>query len=236
MPHLITNLLGEHATNGSNRRGGRRYPYVLIFSLAGLLSALATASLVGPFGKSGELLGGVFAVIITTSLWVSGASRRIFGGTLAIIVITAAYSAAVVTAGEVELGLPWKTWSMGSPPGDSPVSLFAGGIVGSLLVLGAVFLAVPLRERDGKLQLACLLWPVLGGLLGVIGWALGPYLGIATWYIIHSLGLRSFSDTSATIGYGDGQRFYSLYVVWQTGMGLALGFMLDQFLQRSERQ
>lgn len=198
----------------------------------GLLSALATASLAGPFGKGGEFLGVVFALIITISLWTSGASRRIFGSTLGIIVITAAYWAALITAQAVEFNLPWKSWSMGSQSNVSPISLFAGGLVGALLVLGAIFLAVPMRERKRRLQLSCLLWPLLGGLLGAIGWALGPSLGILLWHFIHGLGLGSPGDTT----YTEAPRAYSLYVVWQTGMGLALGLMLDQFLQRSERR
>lgn len=202
-------------------------------SLSGLLSAFVTALIVYLASAADfppQLLGIVFGVIITTALWLSGASRRIFGGTLAIIVITAAYWAAFVTAAAVELKLPWKSWSMGSPPTVSPVSLFAGGLVGSLLVLGAVSLAVPLRDKNGKLPLACLLWPLLGGLLGVIGWNLGTLLGILFWHVIHGLGLGSPGDT----GYTDAPRVYSLYVFWQTGMGLALGLMLDRFLQRPE--
>lgn len=208
----------------------------MIMSLSGLLSALIT-DLIGYFGSTAhfptQLLGLVFGVIVMTALWVSGASRRIFGGTLAIIVITAAYWAAFVTTAEVELKLPWESWSMGSQPTVSPVSLFAGGLVGSLLVLGAIFLAVPLRERKGKLQLTCLFWPLLGGLLGVIGWDLGPLLGTLFWHLIHGLGFTSPADTPATIRYGDTQHFYSLFLVWQTGMGLSLGIMLDKFLQRS---
>lgn len=232
MPDLITNVLRDGATSGPNRRGGRRYPRILIFSLAGLISALITTSLIYPFGKRGEFLGIIFAVIITIALWASGASRRIFGGTLAILGITAAYWVALVTAQGVELNLPWKSWSMGQQPGVSPVSLFAGGAVGSLLVLGAVFLAVPLRDKEGRLQLECVLWPLLGGLLGVIGWALGPSLGTLIWSAVHALGLGSPGDTR----FSDAPRLYSLYTVWQTGMGLALGLMLDQFTQRSERR
>jgi hypothetical protein len=72
----------------------------------------------------------------------------------------------------------------------------------------------------------------VGGILGVIGWALGPSLGMAIWYGAHGLGLTAPDETSRN-SLGQHSDVFALNVVWQTGMALVLAIMLWPYRAKS---
>jgi hypothetical protein len=100
---------------------------------------------------------------------------------------------------------------------------FAGGF----LVLGGVFLLVYPKGISGTVGYKVLFCSVLCGILGIVGWDLGPYFGIYFWPVLRDLGLTPTDETFQNALYGDGSHYFSLYVIWQTGTAAALGFVLQ---------
>lgn len=131
-------------------------------------------------------------------------------------------------------------WIFGSPDAVSPLSMFAGGAVGGLLVIGAEVLLLR-RNIAGLRLVSALSWSLWGGLLGVVGWLLAPSLGMAIWrlfYVVHitalappSAAMSSYHISSDTYR-GAKSFFYSLYGVWQTGLGLALGVLAQRYMRK----
>ena len=68
---------------------------------------------------------------------------------------------------------------------------------------------------------------MLCGILGIVGWDLGPYFGIYFWPVLRDLGLTPTDETFQNALYGDGSHYFSLYVIWQTGTAADLGFVLQ---------
>lgn len=97
-------------------------------------------------------------------------------------------------------------------------------MLGAFLVLGAVSL---LKSEIGWRRRAfnCLCWAPVGGVLGIVGWALGPTLGMALWSVAHTMGFTPPDETFQNAR-GDTSHMYSLWVVWQTGVGFLLGLVL----------
>jgi hypothetical protein len=84
-----------------------------------------------------------------------------------------------------------------------------------------------------------LCWSTLAGVLSPIAWALGPSLGMYVWSALHAVGLTSPADTFSEALYGETgngppNRLFALFVLWQTGMGFALGMTLRNVRQKRE--
>jgi len=94
-------------------------------------------------------------------------------------------------------------------------------------VLGGVFLLVYPKGISGTVGYKVLFCSVLCGILGIVGWDLGPYFGIYFWPVLRDLGLKPTDETFQNALYGDGSHYFSLYVIWQTGTAAALGFVLQ---------
>ncbi len=205
-------------------------------SLAGLFSGLLTAFC----SKSGgqlwnALLPGVaFGALISGGLVMCGILQSIGKATRIIALTIAAYIVSNLVATAVQLALlPFipesQQWSMGHPMTESPIAVFAGGAIGGFLILyGIVILLHPKTERRG-LEAKILLCSSASGALGVIGWALGPSLGMALWSVSHALHLTAPTETYQNAAYGGTGYQYSLYPVWQSGTAVLLGVLLRRY-------
>ena len=210
---------------GIERGGG--YQLVLPLSLTGFLSGMITSGLVYPTGKlGGYFLGCVFGASLAAPLLAYGMLRGPWKAICLPVMAAAAYYFSIVVAAVVELNLPWQNWSMGQDSRNSPVALFAGGFAGGFLVLGGIAFLVYSKVGIRTLATKSLAWSVVGGVLGVIGWMLGPSLGMFIWSGVHALGLTAPTETFQNALYGETSHQYSLFVVWQTGMALVLAIML----------
>jgi nitrate reductase gamma subunit len=138
---------------------------------------------------------------------------------------TGAYFVSIMVAGTVEIALDGQH-TMGQPPSTSPLSLFAGGSVGSFLVLGGVLLLVHRDGRPRALALKVLVSSAICGFLSVIGWALGPSLGMYLWSALHALGRTPPDEAFQNALHSDVSHQLSLFVIWQTGTASLLGFIL----------
>ena len=207
------------------------YKFVVLLSSAGLFSGVVTSALRYPSGLlGGYVLGGVFGAFMGIALALSGMLQGIWKAVLLPIPTAFAYYLSIMVAGVVEIYFPWKIWSTGELTPPDPVALFAGGFVGGFLVLGVVSLlihSILVHPRVGieTVVVKALAWSLVGGILGVIGWALGPSLGMTIWSGIHGLGLTAPTETFQN-ALGEPSNQFSLFVIWQTGMAFVLAIML----------
>jgi hypothetical protein len=212
-----------------------KFKFLATLSSAGLLSGLFFDGLVYPaekyLGQLGYVVYGLFGAILGVTLAGNGmlGLRGIWKAFLLPVPVAVAYFFSYMVAFAVELGL--SHWGNSSEATTvSPVSLFAGGVAGGFVILAFVSILVHsiLVNPGGGYRtpmVKSLTWSLVGGVLGVIGWALGPSLGMAIWYAVHGLGLTAPDETFQN-ALGERSHEFSLFVVWQTGMALLLAIML----------
>lgn len=91
-----------------------------------------------------------------------------------------------------------------------------GGLIGGFLMVGSVVELFSSSRRDDLAT--AFAGAVVSGLLGVVGWQLGPSLGKMLWTI------RPNHPQPGT----DSFNSFSLYPIWQTGMALFIGFIAQR--------
>jgi hypothetical protein len=200
--------------------------------------------------EAGPSCGVVFGIFLVTPLAISGIlGSRILDSTLKwlglIAVSTVAYYLAYMAAVGLQMNFPQivpetERWDMGTVEPASPTALFVGGLVGGFLIfVSVVFLAGPRLNKGARSQ-EIIRGALLGGALGIVGWALRSSIGVAAWNLFHSFGLTPPWELSPTHwyhginDYGERTRMYSLYIVWQTGVAAAIGIMLRYPLGKKE--
>ena len=97
-----------------------------------------------------------------------------------------------------------------------------GGAVGAFVVLLAALLFFFTENRVSRNVLLALMWSPVGGALGALGWAAGPSLGV---WIATTVGQQELLSSP---GYADFYYYYSLFLLWQAGMGLTLGGLFSR--------
>lgn len=116
----------------------------------------------------------------------------------------------------------------GYPGFDSPITYSIAGAIGGTFVFAGVFW--PFRRSRGHrlsavLKIMCGM--ICAGALGVAGRALADPLGTALWHLLHAVNLTGYKPDPTDEGmFGPANLVYSLFVVWQTGMGLVLALLL----------
>jgi hypothetical protein len=103
--------------------------------------------------------------------------------------------------------------------------LVAGGFVGAGILFLALCFFFPSRQSATRLLLNFAIFVVCGSVLGVIGYALGPTLGAAIWYLLRFLHLGDPSDAHSLQPSSGTTPYYSLYVVWQMGVAALVAFL-----------
>jgi hypothetical protein len=213
----------------------RELPLALFTASAGLISALITICLNYPIRYFAALLnsrwglgsillpGAMFGLVFSGCLAFRGYLRNPWKSIVIGAAFGLSYYLSMWIAINVELYSPF-----GRPGNEvglvSNSAMFAGGLVGAFLVVGAVSV-LNSRIAWERRVLKGIYWSPVGGILGVIGWTLGPYLGMVIWSVVHALGLTAPTETFQNAR-GETSHMYSLWIVWQTGIGLVLGLVL----------
>jgi hypothetical protein len=218
------------------RGGGSSLAMVLL--LAGLLSGLTTAGLAYPCRQVGVYgIGSVFGAIMGIALAKTKMLQGSWKAVLLIVPAAAAYCLSFATTGVAEfcLALAKFPGTQSPAPTVSSVALFAGGMVGGFIVLAVFSMLVHYPDvAIETLAVKSLSWSPLGGFLGVIGWELGPLLGMVVWSGVHSVGLTDPTETYQNALLSDKCHLFSLWVIWQTGMALVLAIMLQRASPRKD--
>ncbi len=211
---------------------------MLLTASGGLISALITSCASFPLGhfavsQNNRLLdfsqiffpGAVFGAIASGCF----ALRRYLRDLWKAIAITAAFSVAYFFAdlAAVEVSLH----PFGLVPHDrigevTDPALVAGGLTGAFCIICAVSLLLNSRLTWQRRMLKALCWTPVGAVLGVVGWVLGPSLGIALWQIVHSMNLTAPTETFRN-AQGRTSHMFSLWAVWQAGVGFVLGLVVN---------
>jgi hypothetical protein len=205
---------------------------VLTLGLAGFVSSLLVICGYHLSGRMGfdYFPGVVFGTTIATAFAILGRLRGSWRALGIAAASTWAWGVSQRVAVAVEVYWPyWKNDREVSRP-----ALFVAGTVGACLVLGAVLLLVGSGTPQRGLLLKILCGSLIGGLLGIVGWILGPYLGMVAWVIVHSMGLTAPTESFQNALHLGTTNAFSLFVVWQTGTSLLLGFLTDSQGQQVE--
>lgn len=125
---------------------------------------------------------------------------------------------------------------MGQRMTESPLALFAGGVFGGFLILGLIPPELNLGIKRQAIERLALPWSLLSGVIAVVGWAMGPLLGMTLWSLSHALHLTAPTETFQNAAYGGTAYQYSLYPVWQTGTAFVLGVVLRRYESKSRQK
>ncbi|MHB8527458.1 MAG: hypothetical protein ACYDD2_15070 [Candidatus Acidiferrales bacterium] len=209
----------------------RGYKLGLALLLAGSCSGVVAIGTAYFAGQSHLQLfpGIIFGVFIAVCLALFEPRPKFWRAVRFVVVTSIAYFLSLLIAAVVQMRfLPLPPCSTGPCMSESLTAIFLGGMVGGFLILaeGIVLLHPQLGWR--AIDLSVLPWSVFGGILGIIGWELGPTLGIALWSGAHALGLTAPTETALNAT-GETSHGFSLLFVWQGGMGLVLGIVLRRF-------
>lgn len=207
----------------------------ILLPLAGLLSGLITVAL--SHGSSRTYwIGGVFGVVVGIGLLLT---ERLHGAWKAAVVFVPAAIAFLLSLSVASITQLLYLAYLVSPETDSPansyslVALFFGGIVGGFLILAMFSTVCYPKAGIRNIALNSLTWSPSGGILSLVGWLLGPVVGVAVWYLLDAVGLTPFTQGAEKTLDSDKLHMISLFVVWQTGMGVVLSRMLERRFKRS---
>lgn len=220
--------------------GGRvNYKLLIVLPCAGLVAGMVTADVSYPALQSDVallLLSATFGFFVALCFGVFRIMRSarsiitfVAGSILACFV---AFAAATITEllSQFGSGAVYSILNRSRPPEPIVYStaLFVGGTAGAFGLLIALFYTVlPEWRRRGGVAIA-FYWSLVGGALAVVGWKLGPFLGMALWSGLHARGLTPPTETALNAA-GQPSRDLSLYVLWQAGMALVLGLALQTY-------
>jgi hypothetical protein len=207
-----------------------RSQLLLRLTLTGLLSGLITDVLACSIkGSSGIYwIGGVFGFVVGIGLLLAKRLRRAWMAVVMIVPTALAFWMSLWVAGTTLHWTDHPSFLFDTETTITPLGAFTGGIVGGFMVLATFSAACYPKMGILHVTVESLKWSPVGGILGVVGWSLGPFLGIAIWFMLRALGLTPLGQTSLNAVQTGSINALSLYVVWQAGMCVALSFMLDR--------
>lgn len=208
-----------------------RLVYVLL--LAGLFSSVVSIALysIGPY--SWLFPGFLFGLFASGGLALTKALTGTRRAAWLMAITTLTYPLAILVSGGIQL-LLWRTSSVDDRPDLSGITLFAGGLVGAFVVIGMTQLLAPSQVDKRSILVKSFWYSLLGGILGVVGWYLGSSLGMSLWTVAHDLHLTARDEGWLNALHGDTSHQFSLWVVWQTGMGTILGTALRRSVDSKE--
>jgi hypothetical protein len=174
---------------------------VVFLALGGLASGLLTGILMYPREEAGWFGGTTFGVFLVVPLLATGILRNTIKALGLIGVTTFAYVFSYLITFGLQIILPGivpssEQWDMGTNEPAAPAALFVGGLVGAFLVFFAVISLCQPGISSRALARKALQGALLGGVLGVAGWALRSSVGVALWYLFHALGFTPWSESS----------------------------------------
>jgi hypothetical protein len=212
-----------------------------MLTFAGLVSGFITVALCGSYydnlDRSDVIisLGIPFGAIMAVCFVITGVTHNVLKVVCFFTLATCTLLFSVFLAMGLEVGA--ATHSIGTREIVHPIALFAGGMLGGFIILSGALL-LQFKMRFGDIAREAIHWSALAGALSPVAWALGPSLGMWVWSALQAVGLNSpahlLSESYVEAGWGRSSRLFALFVVWQTGMGFALGMALRKVRQIQE--
>jgi len=216
-----------------------------ILSLLGLLSALLSillpALLTAPrsplfVGSSlvffpGDIFGAMIAVYFLTYAGIRSVTKAI-GLVVAssFAYFSSFFSGAILgmfASGAMGLHSNWDTDSA-ELRADMVAPLLIAGVLGAFLVLAAVLRLYSAETSWRRVMRKSLPWSLVGGLLALAGWGLGPSLGMFVWSTLKSHQLVPPNEDMQYAARSMNVNQYSVDIAWQIGMATVLGIVLSE--------
>jgi hypothetical protein len=169
--------------------------------------------------------GAIFGVFISAYYAIFGRIRS-WARLLAFVAASvAAYFLALVLSVYTVVSFRPLGWSRESA---FYVAMFLGGLVGAFVILAAAQLLLSTRRKWKAILNRALLWSLAGGLLGVLGFALGGSLGKLLWLVLHAMHLTlTDADVEGAVR-TQTVNVFSLFVLWQACMAPLLGWLVSK--------
>lgn len=167
----------------------------------------------------GELIGDLFGLVLAIYMWLSVPGRPVWRAIGFVSASTLAYPLAGL-AGFFSAGLISRVGDVALQSAPA-FSFFVGGAAGGFIVLLAALLMFSSETKVSRIFLQTLQWSMVAGVLGLVGSYLGPTLGGWSGSVVHGWHFLSFPRNTP-----DAENTYSLFLVWQSGMGAVLGNLL----------
>jgi hypothetical protein len=218
----------------------KRDPALMLLTAAGgLISALIASCADYPLGhfvvsQNNRLLdsslylcfpGVIFGVLVSGCFALRGYLHDLWKTVVITVASSVAYFFAFLAAAQVSLH-PFGFLPQDRIGDVTGPALIAGGLAGAFCVICAVSLSLDSRLTWQRRMLKALWWSPVGAVLGLAGWALGPSLGISLWQLVHSMNLTPPDETIRN-AQGQPSHMYSLFAVWQVGIGFVLGLVVN---------
>src|SRR5712691_3184998 len=211
---------------------------IAALTLAGLISGLSSAAISNGFTQSlprDIFIGTCFGLALSAGLFFWGL-RSVWKMVALVVASLAAWKISSFLTSMAIMVWPFghtdSNWFDSPNPQlpPDPSSIFCiGGFTGAFLLFMAVFFLLFPQEKLWRIIAKALPWSLGGAVLAVIGWALGPGLGMPFWSALHP------HVDFDSITFGEAQYYISLFLVWQPGMALLLGIALHMESLRRQR-
>lgn len=193
--------------------------------VSGLLSC-ASGRFLELFGPASDFfIGAIFGFVLIFYWRVFQGFRSFWRSAAFLLVCIAAYFCAIICGVNAPPFLLFLSPLMPRQLAHEFEVCLTGGILGGAIVFLAAVLFLPNRAQWKHVPLNLVAFALLSGLLGILGWALGPYLGPPIWYLLQATHLAQQYRSSPDQPSG-GVNFHSLFVVWQLGAASLLGLLL----------
>jgi hypothetical protein len=216
-----------------------------ILSLLGLLSALLSivvpALLTAPrsplfVGSSlGIFAGDIFGALIAVYFLTYAGIRSVTKAIGLVVASSFAYFVAMFSGtilgmfASAAMGLH-SNWDTDSAElrADMVAPLLIAGVLGAFLVLAAALRLYSAEPSWRRVMRKSLPWSLVGGLLALVGWGLGPSLGMSVWSTLKSHQLVPPNEDMQYAARSMNLNQYSVDIVWQIGMAIILGVLLSE--------
>ena len=203
---------------------------VLSILLPALLTAPTSPIFVG--SSLGLFPGDIFGAAISVYFFAFAGIRSVFKAISLILASTFAYGAAYfggISSGmavSAALGL-----SMNGKIDDLTAGMIApiliAGVLGSFVVVATALRLYTVDISWKRVLMNSFVCSLAGGVLALMGWALGSSLGGAVWSALQWMHLNASGQDAAWAARGGTLNSYSVHIVWQAGMGIVLGVLLS---------
>lgn len=208
--------------------------HCLALAFAGLLSGFLTCAsgrfleLIGRAASDNFALfnGAIFGFVLIFYWWISQGFRSVWRSAAFILACTAAYFCALQGGMSAPPFLLFLSSFLPRQLAQEFEICFTGGVLGGAIVFLSAVLFLPNRAQWKHVPLNLVVFSFLSGVLGIIAWALGPYLGTGIWYLLKATHLAEQYQYAQTRPSGGANNYYSLFVVWQAGAAVLLGLLL----------
>lgn len=210
-PIQIPAQTADGATDLIRRGNFSSWVLLALFGITSALLSLATPELKGWF--SPYFIGTVYGAALVLYF---AFCRGVYSlkGILLIASSAVAYPVAF-------FGSLWVTDRLRIPASVSqqgeaaPSLIFAGGVLGGLILLPAAILLYKPRSQSWAAALGRIVAGIpLSGIVGVLAWELGPTLGKLTWTLL----------PTAPYPQPESHQMDSLFMIWQPVMAIFIGF------------